>query len=216
MKQAIKAVIAAAVLANATVASATPSTVYWSPATTYVQPYLVPHLTYDTYFGEAGAYPINTGITIGVLPWEKLQGEVGFDLFYPGATSKAFMLNAKLVVPEGALGELAPGLSLGVQNLGFERNVNDLFLFHATVGKTFPVVGNVSVGAFYGLNNKLMVTSTGSTAQLGAMASWTSPDIDVKAIGSTRSWWSRTPCPGRPPWALAARDWPSTSRRPST
>jgi hypothetical protein len=183
MKQALKAAAAAAALAAATVASATPSTTYWSPATTYVQPYLVPHLTYDTYFGETGAYPIDTGITIGVLPWEKLQGEVGFDLLYPGNTNNGFLLNLKLVVPEGALGEMAPGLSLGVQNIGFKKDVNDLYLLHATVGKTFPVVGNFCLGGFYGVNDKLMVTSTGAKAQAGVMASWTSPDINVKVTG---------------------------------
>jgi hypothetical protein len=183
MKQALKAAVAAAALATATVASATPSTTYWSPATTYVQPYLVPHLTYDTYFGEKGAYPIDTGLTIGILPWEKLQGEVGFDLFYPGKTKNGLLLNAKLVVPEGALGELAPGLSLGVQNLGFVKDVNDLSLFHLTIGKTFPVIGNLAVGAFYGVNKKLMVDATGAKAQSGAMVAWTSPDINVKATG---------------------------------
>jgi hypothetical protein len=183
MKQALKAAAAAAVLATATVASATPSTTYWSPATTYVQPYLVPHLTYDTYFGEPGAYPIDTGITIGVLPWEKLQGEVGFDLFYPGKTKNGLLLNAKLVIPEGALGTLAPGFSFGVQNVGFEKDVNDLSLIHATVAKTFPVIGNLGVGAFYGVNSKLMLTSTGAKARTGAMVAWTSPDINVKVTG---------------------------------
>jgi hypothetical protein len=185
MKQALKAAVAAAVLATATVASATPSTTYWTPATTYVQPYLVPHLTYDTYFGESGAYPIDTGITLGVLPWEKLQGEVGFDVLYgPGAvtTKAAFLLNAKLVIPEGALGEMAPGFSLGAQNIGFEKNVSDLNLFHASVGKTFGF-GNLTAGAYYGANKKALLTTAAKVPQFGGLASYTSPDINVKVTG---------------------------------
>ncbi len=183
MKQALKAVALALALTAASAAQATPSTDFWTPATTYVQPYLVPHLTYDTYFGEPGAYPIDTGITIGVLPWERLQGEVGFDLLYPGKTKNGLLLNAKLVVPEGALGELAPGLSLGVQNVGFEKDVNDLYLVHATVAKTFGGLGNLAVGAYYGLNDKLLLSSTGAKQRTGAMVAYTSPDIPVKLPG---------------------------------
>jgi hypothetical protein len=183
MKHAFKAAVAAAALAATTVASATPSTTYWSPATTYVQPFLVPHLTYDTYFGETGAYPIDTGITIGILPFEKVQAEIGFDLFYPGKTKNGFLLNAKLVLPEGAFGDYVPGFSVGVQNVGFATDINNLSLIHATVAKTFPVVGNIAVGGFYGVNDKLMLDAAGNKAQAGAMVAWTSPDINVKVTG---------------------------------
>lgn len=186
MKQAFKAAIAAAALATATVASATPSTDFWTPATTYVQPFLVPHLTYDTYFGEKGAYPVDTGITIGVLPWDKLQGEVGFDLLYPlpaPASKSALLLNAKLVIPEGAFGELAPGLSVGVQNIGFEKNVTDLTLFHAEIGKTFGSFGNLTVGGYYGVNKYAMFSTEAKVPQGGAMVAYTSPDINVKVTG---------------------------------
>jgi len=183
MKKALKAAAIALALTAAPAALATPSTNFWSPATTYVQPYLVPHLTYDTYFGETGAYPIDTGLTIGVLPFEKLQAEVGFDLFYPGKTKNGLLFNAKLAVPEGALGEMAPGLSLGVQNIGFEKDVNDLFLVHATVAKTFGSLGNLALGAYYGVNDKLLLSSTGKKNQAGAMVAYTSPDINVKLPG---------------------------------
>lgn len=183
MKKALRALAAGAALAMATAASATPSTDFWTPATTYVQPYLVPHLTYDTYFGEQGAYPIDPGLTIGVLPWEKLQGEVGVDVFYPGKTKNGLLFNAKLAVPEGALGELGPGLSLGVQNIGFEKDVNDLFLVHATVAKTFGSLGNLAVGAYYGVNDKLLLSSTGAKNRAGAMVAYTSPDIAVGLPG---------------------------------
>jgi hypothetical protein len=182
MRNAFKAVVAGALLAAAQAATATPSTTFWTPATTYTQPYLVPHITYDTYFGEPSAYPIDTGITIGVLPFEKLQGEIGFDLFYPGKTQNGFLLNAKLTVPENVLGANIPGLSVGVQNIGFEQDVNDLYLVHATVGKTLPF-GVLAVGAYYGINDKLLVDETGDEAQAGVMASWTSPDLKIGKPG---------------------------------
>jgi hypothetical protein len=181
-KKALEALAVAALVTMARSASATPSTTFWTPATTYTQPHLVPHVTYDTYFGEQGSYPIDTGITMGVLPFEKLQGEVGFDLFYPGYTKNAFLLNAKVTLPEGALGAYVPGISLGVQNVGFEKDVNDLYLVHGTLGKTLPI-GVVALGAYYGVNRKLIVDETGKEQQAGLMVSWTSPDIKVGKPG---------------------------------
>ncbi|WP_242338049.1 MULTISPECIES: hypothetical protein [Anaeromyxobacter] len=183
MKTVLKALVLTALVVAAPAALATPSTVFWSPATTYVQPYLVPHLTYDTYFAERGAYQIDTGLTLGVLPFEKLQGEIGFDLFYPGFTKNGFLLNAKLAVPEGALGAVAPGLSFGIQSLGFEKDVNDYDILHATASKTFPVVGTLAVGGYYGLNDKLLVDENGGKENAGFMASWTGPELKIGAPG---------------------------------
>lgn len=85
-------------------ALATPSTTYWAPSTASCQARGVPHVTYDTYFGKGPAagsqgapnYPIDTGLTVGFLPFEKLQGEVGFDLLLP--RQDPFLLNAKLCI----------------------------------------------------------------------------------------------------------------------
>lgn len=179
MTKALKAALAAALISTATSAWATPSTAFWTPATTYVQPYLVPHLTYDSYFGEPGAYPINTGITIGVLPFEKLQAEIGFDLNYPGYTQNGFYLNAKIGVPEGALGDGLPGLSIGVQNVGFKKDVNDYNLFHGEIGKALPI-GTIAVGGYYGVSKVLMVDPTnGKKQQAGFMGAYTTPDLTL-------------------------------------
>jgi hypothetical protein len=67
MTRALRSLSAATFLLVASAAWSTPSTTFWTPATTYVQPFLVPHITYDTYFREKAAYPIDTGLTIGVL-----------------------------------------------------------------------------------------------------------------------------------------------------
>ncbi|HYG69144.1 MAG TPA: hypothetical protein VD838_15850, partial [Anaeromyxobacteraceae bacterium] len=138
---------------------------------------------YDTYFAEQGAYAINTGVTVGVLPFEKLQGEIGVDFNYPGLTQNGFYLNAKLAVPEGALGANLPGLSFGVYNVGFEEDVNDYNVFHAEVAKTFPVVGTIAVGGYYGLNDTLLVDENGDAAQGGFMASWTGPELKLGLPG---------------------------------
>jgi hypothetical protein len=174
--------VATALLFCSAVARATPSTVVWTPATTYVQPVLVPHLTYDTYFAEQGAYGINTGLTVGVLPFEKVQGEIGVDLFYPGDTQNGLYLNAKVGVPEGALGSGFPGVSGGIYNVGFESDVTDYNILHAELSKTFPV-GTFAVGAYYGLNDALLVDENGEAAQGGFMASWTGPELKTDLPG---------------------------------
>src|SRR5512144_1661634 len=127
MKNVLKPLVAAALLAVAHAASATSSTTFWTPATTYSQPLGVPHLTYDTYFGEQGALQIDTGLTIGVLNLAKLQAEVGIDAFFPTLTANGQLgtfdfvqLNGKLTLPEGAFASWAPALSVGIANVGFE------------------------------------------------------------------------------------------------
>ena len=65
-------------------AQATPSTIYWAPSVATCQAFGVPHITYDTYASKTGAYPIDTGLTVGLLPGNKVQAEAGFDLLLPG------------------------------------------------------------------------------------------------------------------------------------
>lgn len=183
MKKALKAIAAAAILASSQAALATPSTTYWTMATTYTQPYLVPHITYDTYFGEPGAYPTDTGITMGFLPFEKLQGEVGFDLFYPAKGKSALLLNAKLTLVEGALGDWSPGLSVGIMGVGFQKDVNDYNMIHATLGKGFGPAGTFAIGGYYGSNKALFLDAAGAKKQAGVLASWMGPDIKVGVPG---------------------------------
>ncbi|HET9599694.1 MAG TPA: hypothetical protein VFP65_29235 [Anaeromyxobacteraceae bacterium] len=183
MKNVLRVLALAAFVCSATSAHATPSTVFWTPATTYVQPYTVPHITYDTYVAERSGLQNTYGLTLGVLPFEKLQGEFGIDSFLPGLQASNVFLNAKLGVPEGAFGEWFPGISAGIYALGFKSDVSDFDILHAEIGKTFPVIGNLTVGGYYGLNSKLMVSSTGETQQGGFMASWTSPDINIGVTG---------------------------------
>lgn len=162
---------------------ATPSTTFWTPATTYTQPSLVPHLTYDTYFAEGGALQIDTGLTIGVLALPQLQAEVGFDLFYPGDTAKFIQLNGKVTLPENVLAAWAPGLSVGIANAGFEEDTSDYHMLHASMGKSTPI-GIVGVGGYYGAGSDVLWSnSDGDEERAGVMASWASPDLNVNLPG---------------------------------
>src|SRR6476646_7812932 len=113
---------------TAVAAHATPTTTVWAPSTTAIQPFLTPHLTYDTYFwkgagaGQAGSpvYPITTGLTMGVLPWDNLQLEVGFDLLLPSNDPALF--NAKLGVPEDKLFSFQPSLAVGIFGVGTKKS----------------------------------------------------------------------------------------------
>lgn len=154
---------------------ATPSTAFWSPATTSVQAFLVPHVTYDTYFAEAAAYAIDAGLTMGLLPFEALQAEIGLDVNYPGDTRNGLLLNAKLAVPDGAFGAWWPGLSAGIYAVGFREDVSTYDVLHAEVGKTF-FFGNLTAGGYWGLDRELMVDEDGGRQQAGFLASYTSPE----------------------------------------
>jgi len=180
-----------AVLLTASAVQATPSTTFWAPSTTAIQPFLVPHITYDTYFwkgntaGQAGSpvYPITTGLTMGVLPWENLMLEVGFDLLLP--SSDPFLFNAKLGVPEDKLFPFQPSFAIGIFGVGTKGSTDtelgtDYNILYAQVQHTIPSVGGyVSVGGYYGLQDKLLKGSDGSTNRAGFMGGFISPDINV-------------------------------------
>jgi hypothetical protein len=170
---------------------ATPSSTFWAPSVATCQGYGVPHITYDTYYGKgtpppgAGAttYPIDTGVTIGVLPYKNLQAEVGYDLLLPSSDPVFFFLNAKLCTPESSLFKGSPAISVGVYNLGFKDNVTDYNVFHLMFQKSLPFGGYISAGLYHGTNDVLFTNSDGNVAKTGAMVGWLSPDINVNLKG---------------------------------
>jgi hypothetical protein len=179
---------------TALAAHATPSTTVWAPSTTAVQAFLTPHLTYDTYFwkgtaaGQAGSplYPITTGLTMGVLPFDNLQLEVGFDLLLP--STDPLLLNAKLGVPEDKLFAFQPSLAVGIMGVGTKQSTGstlgtDYNMLYAQVQHSIPGVGGyVSVGGYYGLQDKLYQASDGSGInRTGFMGGIGSPDIPINA-----------------------------------
>ncbi len=183
MKKCFQAAVAMAALLAASTALATPSTVFWTPATTYTQPYLVPHLTYDSYVSEKSFVPNDYGVTIGVIPSDKLQGEVGFDIFQPGKLGDLFQVNGKLTLAEGAYASWQPGVSFGIMNAGFKKDVSNYDTLHLDVGKGFPF-GTIAVGGYYGAGSKVLWTgSDGNVNRTGVMASYTSPDLVLNLTG---------------------------------
>lgn len=146
-------------------AYATPSTTFWTPCTTDVQPYGVWHVTYDSYFtvgrkgDKAGDFPTDVGLTVGVLPYEKLNMEIGFDLVEP--TEDPLFFNAKLGTPEGSLYEGSPALNFGIFNVGTKKDSTDFDILHFIVGKTLPSNLGRVFGTFYiGATNTLEKTAT--------------------------------------------------------
>lgn len=169
-------------------AAATPSTNYWAPTTTGVQGFGVLHLTYDSYVATDAMYPIDLGLTIGVLPWSAVQAEVGVDVLYPTldadgeGMSVPVYLNGKLGGAEDVAFPWQPAWSVGIYNLGFESDVTDYDLLYALIGHTIPGAGAASIGGYYGLNEDLMTSSGGDKAQAGLLAGYFSPPIDLPVI----------------------------------
>ncbi len=187
MKNACRAVAIAAGLALAPVALATPSSTFWTPATTYTQPAGVPHLTYDTYFGEGGALQIDTGLTVGLLALPRLKVEVGFDLYYPTFTPRGQMgtldfaqVNGRITVPFGK-GEL-PAISLGICNVGFKKDVSNYDTVYGVLGWGTRI-GTFGLGAYYGVGSAYLWTRMEGEFRGGLLASWVSRDLQIGAPG---------------------------------
>lgn len=174
--------LAGAALLTARHAGATPSTTYWAPTTTYVQPYLVPHITYDSYFTKDAAYPLTLGLTMGILPFEKLQLEVGFDLLLP--SDNPLLLNAKLGTPEDTFFPGSPSLAVGIFGVGTKSDVTDYHALSGMVQKNLPWGGYVAVGGYYGLGSDAVWSSSdGDVNRAGFLGAIASPDINVNLPG---------------------------------
>jgi hypothetical protein len=194
MKKLVRILAACALALSAQSAWATPSTLFWTPATTYVQPFLVPHVGLDTYFNDKAAYPLDFGLTMGVLPFEKVQAEVGLDAFLPywspipGAGFFAppagpLMVSGKIGLTEGAFGEWFPGISAGIYGVGFTAGTS-FDILHAEVGKAF-FFGTITAGGYYGVGGSdLLWTGSGGVVRGGFIGSYLSPDIvlDLKGL----------------------------------
>jgi len=183
-----------------TIASATPSTQIWIPSTD-IQPYKTLHFGADTYIRTANEpenvnggrnYPpqVDLGLTGGILPWEKLQAEVGFDVIYGGTNTSAGLdsyplyFNFKVGMPED--NTWIPAIAAGMYNIGtksgsvsngvYTKTGTNVDTYYGLVAKTLPVVGRLSLG-WYGLNKKASVAgvydSNGQEGNdNGLLASW--------------------------------------------
>jgi len=186
-------VISAGVLAWSAQAFATATTHIWAPSTD-VQGYGVLHLTSDFYApterDEAGNRPdtiTNLGLTTGVLPFEKLNAEIGFDhkTGLGELDDYPMYFNAKAGIPENAFGDFFPAIAGGIYDWGTEKDKTDYNVLYVKVAKTFTVekfsLGRFSVGYFNG-NDKLLLDGDGEKDNEGILAAWerSLPEISDK------------------------------------
>ncbi len=175
-------IIALVLLAG--IANATPSTTYWTPMTMDIQPYGVLHIGVDNYFtvfkkAEKGgsSFPTDVGLTMGVLPFEKIQMEIGVDLLEPSDYPLYF--NAKIGTPEDSLFKWSPALAVGIFNVGTKSNVTNQNILYVVVGKTIPFVGRLAVGPYIG-NKKVLADKDGNKENTGFMVAFDRGFIPVK------------------------------------
>ncbi|MBI5233090.1 MAG: hypothetical protein HY880_01910 [Deltaproteobacteria bacterium] len=185
-------------------AFATPSTHIWAPSTD-IQGYGIFHLTADVYLPVQGNDELaggtdatgwdrpdpvtNLGLTVGVLPFEKLQMEIGFDhitgySFYDRGDldNSPMYFNAKIGIPEGAFGKYSPAFAVGGYMFGTEDNGEaraghtaepgtDFNVLYAKLGKTIGPLGRFSAGYYIG-NKKLLVDENGKEEEDGVLLCW--------------------------------------------
>lgn len=174
------ALILGMVLMAGTAAFATPSTQIWIPSSD-IQPFNKWHFGFDQYIktqntdaGTRETSVINNGITVGVLPFEKIQAEVGIDqrsISTQPYDSNPIYFNAKVGTPEGSLFTGSPSIAVGGYDFGTKKDLTDSNIIYGVVAKTFGVAGRFSVGYYMG-NDKLLLDKNGKKDETGLLASW--------------------------------------------
>lgn len=178
MKRITKSLIMATALTIATtgIAMATPSTQIWIPSTD-VQGFGTLHLGIDNYTrtssNDSGVRPnvYDLGLTAGVLPFEKVQAEVGIDYMTLGSDAtdgSPLYFNAKVATPEGSLFGGSPALAGGGYGFGTKDDVTDLNIVYGLAAKTVPVLGRLSAGYYKGNDTALLSQDDDS----GVLLSW--------------------------------------------
>jgi hypothetical protein len=176
-----------ALLCMVGIAGATPSTTYWTPMTLDIQPYGVLHLGVDNYFtvvgkhgGSVRSFSPDIGPEIGVLPFEKIQMEVGLD--YMGGADYPWFFNAKIGSPEDVWFKGSPALQLGIFNVGTKASGpsrSDFDVGYLVIGKTLGDIGRLSVGPYIG-NHSALVSSKGKPESSGFMIAFDHGFFPVK------------------------------------
>lgn len=166
----------------------TPSTTYWTPCTIDIQPYKVGHVTYDNYTTLGKKSPArggqqfanDLGLTAGILPFEKLQMEVGVDWLEP--TDDPLFFNAKIGASENALFAGAPALQVGLFNVGTKKGITDQDIAYLTTGRSLPGnVGRLTLSGYIG-NAKVLRSSEGGLQNTGFMAGYDRGFWNIKGV----------------------------------
>jgi hypothetical protein len=166
-------------------AFATATTHIWGPSTD-VQPFKKWHITSDMYLpvesdpnGVRLPTVTNVGLTVGVLPFQKLNLEIGVDhkTGFSALDRYPLYVNAKLGAPEGAIGKYFPAVAAGIFDVGTKSYSTDTHIgtnfdvLYAKVTKTVGPVGRFSVGYFSG-NKDLLLNEKGEKDNIGLLAAW--------------------------------------------
>ena len=180
------------------IAMATPSTQIWIPSTD-VQAYKTFHLGIDNYIradrnsvGGRDANVYDIGPVVGFLPFEKLQGELGFD-FLGNSTepndNHPWSGNIKLATPEDSLFKFSPAIAVGGYNLGPALGkgavpgagasgvVSGQNIVYGLLARTLPVMGTVpSLGrlsaGYYRGSERALVNTNNNAENDGVLLSW--------------------------------------------
>ena len=165
-------------------AGATPSSTYWTPATTDVQAFRTVHVGVDNYFtvfrstaDGAGGFPTDVGLTAGVLPYSKLLMEIGIDTLEP--SDHPLFFNAKVGTPESALFKGAPAVSVGIFDVGTESGTTNQNIVHGMLGKTIPGVCRLFAGGYVG-NKDVLLNAQGESEATGFMVAFDRGLMPVK------------------------------------
>jgi hypothetical protein len=178
MKKILAIVVVVCFLSNE-YSFSTPSTQIWIPSTDF-QKWKTMHLGLDNYIrtskidGIRGAGMFDLGLTTGLLPFEKFQGEIGVDYLSMGDSNyddHPIYFNAKTGLPENALFKGSPSLALGAYNFGPKNPLTNYNILYGEIAKTIPILGRVSVGYYTG-NDKLLVDENLKKANNGLLLSW--------------------------------------------
>ncbi|MCK9419852.1 MAG: hypothetical protein M0R70_10790 [Nitrospirae bacterium] len=161
-------------------AQATPSTQIWIPSSD-IQPFNKWHIGFDQYIkvkktdaGTRETTVVNNGITVGVLPFEKIQAEAGIDqrtVSLEPYDSNPLYYNAKIGTPEGALFTGSPAVAIGGYDFGTKKDLTDYNIIYGVIAKTLGVAGRFSVG-YYAGNDKLLLDKNGEKDEAGLLLSW--------------------------------------------
>jgi hypothetical protein len=157
----------------------TPSTQIWIPSTDF-QKWKSMHLGLDNYnrtskiSGVRGAGMFDLGLTTGLLPFDKFQGEIGVDYLSVGDNNYddyPVYFNAKIGFPEGALFKNSPAIALGAYNLGLKKNLTDYNILYGLIAKTIPILGRITAGYYTG-NYKVLIDENTNKSSKGLLLSW--------------------------------------------
>ena len=175
------------------IAMATPSTQIWISSTD-VQGYGTFHLGIDNYFRASGvsksapvpgatrdANVMDIGPVAGILPFEKIQAEIGFDYLVVANDpndNHPWSGNFKIATPEDSICKFSPAFAVGMYNIGptVSTTIAPLVtsgqnIAYGLVARTLPVVGRFSAGYYRGSERALIGTS-GHANNDGVLASW--------------------------------------------